>query len=289
VDPASQTALGAKCLICGYCLDALDPAGNCPECNFSIGRSLRGDLLLDSPGAHIACLRVGAHLILWGTLTFTAAGVTFFAWVWLTNKLNEIVGWNVVGAIIAACVIFFSGWFLFTSRDRGGFTPGIQTMRRATRVGVVVTAAGLTVIGGCLWFSYLAGDFVFDRGDLLSYMFGAVMAATPLLALATMIVSMLYLRRWSRRIPDDFIFRRARFMMWAWPALPVLQAVLLGGGQFLLAWVLGPGPSNLYAIAFVLFFASVLTFIILYAHLIFRTVRALSAVRRAQRAAAAAA
>jgi rubrerythrin len=287
-----QTPRGTKCRMCAYALETLDRRGRCPECNFEIERSLRGDLLLDSPPEHIARLRIGALLILWSAaLPIITAAMLIASIIYAigTNGWSEAAGWMMAGMMLCAYIAFFAGWVLFTDRDAGSFTPGIESMRLATRIAVLVSG---TIIG--FFIMYASGVGLYRGYGPYSGVLDAVVSVGYLGGLATsftaMILSMIYLRRWSQRLPDTFIFRRARLMMWAWPGLVVLFFLVLILQALFLFSLRSMGVGFVFGASIYLVYPlGLLVVAIFYIHLFVRVRRALGRVQEAQRNAAASA
>ncbi len=99
--PAGEVRCDTPCLDCGYNLRGLRAGGTCPECNFSIDRSLRGDRLLHASPHRLRRLVAGAELLFWGSavsLSATIAGAILFF-------TSILAGWPTAGLLTVSTVL----------------------------------------------------------------------------------------------------------------------------------------------------------------------------------------
>lgn len=220
---------GGACLICGYRLVGLDPAGLCPECGTPVERSVSGDLLSASDPAFVAALHRGARLAAMApivpclTLPFLllaplALGHPASAPVGITSLLAR-------GILLASLAGVLTGWWwLCTPDPQAPREPRTSDARFWMRTGVVVIAAAalLRLLSGAI--------LPFVVAQPVPPLDGAIILIALAAAITCFFASLLLLRRLAVRLPSPRLHRSARRMLWLGPllAVPGAACALLG-------------------------------------------------------------
>ncbi|MEL7474392.1 MAG: hypothetical protein AAGK04_13825 [Planctomycetota bacterium] len=228
----------AVCFGCGYRLVGLDPDGQCPECGFSVDRSLRGELLVNASPRYVTGVHRGVTTVFFGlvmSLLTNAAMIVFAVAVFIiaiaqaqgnqgglpfSPALLQVLP-TALGVLVALVMLF--GWWLASAPDPGytGRHDGSKA-RRWLRVSVCVLAVAqilnllMTTVmsGGVMSFGFLG----------LSMLVGFV----ALMAWGVwFFASMQYVRWMAPRIPDPAIGRAAKRNMWLLPLLYIPGSIVL--------------------------------------------------------------
>lgn len=99
--------MSARCIICDYDLQALDPAGKCPECGTPIERSLKGDQLRYADQNWLRTVHVGMRIIMWSVLSMVLASVLFAANIAITVLVKETSFASIYDVIAGILIWFF--------------------------------------------------------------------------------------------------------------------------------------------------------------------------------------
>jgi hypothetical protein len=219
---------GRICLRCTYELTGLPPAGSCPECGTPIVHSLRGNLLLFSAPEYVARLHLGTVLIITGTITQFVAMLAAFALAASTG-LAAAAGGTVGGiwlplealvnmAAVAASLVFFAGWWLFSQADPAYLARNDGgTARRLVRA-TTAAAAALTLLQTTLaWIAIPGGLSIAAVVSLL----GVVLWTVQYFA------SMVYIAWLAPRLPDQSAQAWAKMLLWLGPLLFTVGCLVL--------------------------------------------------------------
>jgi hypothetical protein len=207
---SDRRAREKPCLRCGYSLRRIDST-HCPECGLSVWLSLNQNDALDwsrpewlrrmSRGLWIMAAAQGLGLISFVLLAIVSIAATIG---WGPLSLAWIVTAQVIS--LAYLIIYNAGLLLLTwSEER--YPDRLETWRIASWI-----VAGVSAIFGLL---LIPLAFV----PLLG---GMVQLAMDFLILATGIVTLGYLRRLARRIPNSTLARICGWMMLL-PVIPFLK------------------------------------------------------------------
>ncbi len=231
------TPPGAHCKQCGYALQGLDPAGVCPECGFTLERSLTDDLLRNSSSEYLALLHRGVFLVLAGIIAQFLmiiggfAGAIFLG----VNGVNmaslelALTLMSLVGTVMIAW-----GWFEFSTPDPAftGRSDGSQA-RVVVRVAVIINAF-VTLVTGVAQFAFPAAGVAPGAVPTTVSAASVVLVVLSLIGFVAWAVSffaaMLYLKWLCPRIPNWRAWRRARTLMWLGPLLFTVGALCIGLG-----------------------------------------------------------
>lgn len=196
----------AECVGCGYDLRGLPLDAVCPECATSIQRSMRGDLLRNAPLAHLRRL--------------SSAGSYMSALVWIV-----LVSWCFppIGVIAAWC--WAVGWWgvLRPDPELRGNAPGERWRIAACLLTPVALLAGLVAVAAKVVMPSGVGAgaprlLVVPWSDL-------AVAVAIVAALAQHHTSLMFVRRFARRVPDRTLRARAGWLLWVGP---IPAAIWLG-------------------------------------------------------------
>lgn len=125
------------CIRCGYNLQGLPAAGNCPECGTPVERSLRGDLLAFSDAAYLRALLRGVTLIMTGILLVILNSIMGVVLLAVLGPGAAILS-GVIG--LAASGISIYGYYLYSSPDPGQLSENRgEQPRRIVRIMLLVT------------------------------------------------------------------------------------------------------------------------------------------------------
>jgi hypothetical protein len=167
-----------------------------------VTNSTQGDLLRFGDPQWVEKLAQGTRCILWGIVVALVSGLIGSV---LSRAKDPFLG-QVIG--IAGGLLGLYGAWLLTEPDPSGINEGrYVTARKLVRAAL---AAGL-----------LAEFFqlVVERGHLhplVTMGVGVIMAAAGLLGIVGEFARLYYLELLARRIPDDKLAGRARFLRWAY-------------------------------------------------------------------------
>lgn len=216
-------AVDLSCKRCGYNLRGLPEGGRCPECATPIGLAIRGSLLRFSDPRWIGRVAQGLRILVWSMPLWVVAAIaagTLSAWAHPVYAHVITLGVSVVG---------FVGAWLITLPDPSGYGEDPHlTARKAIRVALV--------------FGMLS-----DLAEIFSEAFPSrpmIMTALTLLGAATALVwvwgefaKFSYCEVLARRVPDEALVRRARWIKWGYTIS--LAAVSVLTGAMALMMVLG--------------------------------------------------
>jgi hypothetical protein len=223
-DDRGEIVIDHDCKKCGYNLRGLREDGRCPECGTPIGLSTTGDLLRFADPDWVEKVARGLTIILWMILGGLIAGI-------LAGLAGATVGQG-VGTVLTfgVALISFYGVWLMTEPDPSGIgeDPNI-TARKVIRVTLVI---GL--LNSPLRFALDA----LDLGAVGAILVGLAMILVGLIGLIGEVAKFIYYERLARRIPDDTLAARARFLKWAFPI--TLGVVALGGAVVMILQAIGP-------------------------------------------------
>jgi hypothetical protein len=213
-DERGEIVVDHECKKCGYNLRGLREEGRCPECGTPIGLSTTGDLLRFADPDWVEKVARGLTIILWMILGGLIGGV-------LAAGAGAIVG-KETGTIIIFVVqlVSFYGVWLMTEPDPSGIgeDPNI-TARKVIRITLVVGLLNSPL--------QLALD-AFDLPKAGVILVGLSMLLVGIVGLVGEFAKFIYYERLAKRIPDDALAGRARFLKWAFPT--ALGVLVVGAG-----------------------------------------------------------
>ena len=209
-----EIAVDHQCKRCAYNLRGLREDGRCPECGTPIGLSTRGDLLCFASPDWVDKVAHGLTIICWMLLVGVVGGVLSIV---ASRLISPVVGQGV--ALLAALGSYYGVWLL-TEPDPGGIGEDPHlTARKVVRLTLIVglcsqalgllqvSAAGLPkVVEQLLWLLIAVAGLVGLVGEFAKFNYYAALA---------------------RRVPDDALAKRVRFLKWAFTLS--LAIITLGG------------------------------------------------------------
>ena len=236
---------GRTCGQCGYALDGLTTADQCPECGTPGRLAMFGALLVTSDPEYLTTLCRGAAMILWslwaralllvvkivlamtqGVMTGTGAGA------------NRPTLWAVLNAsniLLDVCVTLLAlgGWWLLTTANPANDTASPQVRQDGLRLSI--RAMSLVMLAVVLL-------------ETLSVINATFMAVTPIASMAILglmilgyavigALQMAWIRTLARRLPDRNLASFAGTMILFHPLLVTIGCVFLGLGP-LAAWII---------------------------------------------------
>ncbi len=207
------------CRKCGYNLRGLSENTRCPECGVPVGLSLRGDLLRFADPDWVHQVARGLTIILW--MIPIQLVVSLIVGILAPGSLT-------VGALVglAAGIISFYGAWLMTEPDPSRVGEDVNiTARKVIRISLIVGLASQPLSIGL--------EHGGASGPILVVL-GLLSSAVTLVGLVGEFAKYIYYERLARRIPDDKLASRARFLRWAWTAA-LLLSTAFGGVIMLLA------------------------------------------------------
>ncbi len=213
-DERGEIVVDHECKKCGYNLRGLREDGRCPECGTPIGLSTTGDLLRFADPEWVEKVARGLKIILWMILVGLIAGILgVLAGATISEEAGTVLMF-VVG------LISFYGVWLMTEPDPSGIgeDPNI-TARKVIRITLVV---GL--LSSPLQLAVDALDLPY-AGVVLVGIAGVLVI---LVGLVGEFAKFIYYERLAKRIPDDSLAGRARFLKWGFTI--ALGLVAVGGG-----------------------------------------------------------
>lgn len=213
------------CVKCGYSIEGLFANGHCPECGTPVAESLRGDLLQHAGKDYLRTILTGHAWVLNGVLAIIVVQVTTLLGSIAAAMRGASTPPREFTAIVsllglAVSVWIFLGYVKLTEPDpqfNGLERP--DTARRLVRLGAIVTIV-VGVIASVLYLSTSVSGIVV-----------LVLAALQLVGLAAFAVQFLAMMNYTiwlgRRIPDQWIIRRAAMYRWLLPVVAVVGAIVL--------------------------------------------------------------
>ena len=242
-----------NCVGCSYNLRGLQTDGRCPECGYSIQRSLMGPLLRYSSAEYLKTLQQGVLLLIIAAFASVVIGIVATvleaAIAGITINQGGVPGpgggAGMAGPLAAlngahafvlfavealGAIVAIVGWYMLSVEDPSFVgTENGSKARRAVRILTMVRLAA--VLGGLL---FLGIDHLFQLSMAMSIAGGIVTEALPVLAWgAVMIVGMLYIEWLARRIPDEKMARQARRYAWLLPVIYIFLACCFGLGPLI--------------------------------------------------------
>jgi len=180
-----QIIADLPCHRCGYDVRGLSVDGMCPECNFPVRQSVRGNILIYSDPRWLRGVARGAQWMGWAGLIGLIVAV---AWLFTTYSLFSL-------GLFAAVVLFLIGAWMATSADPSGIDEGrCARLRVAARI---LLAAGLFAAP----VSHLRG-----RAPGVESLVRATTALFLAGGFGGVLAIVRYLQRLTLRIPDGRLF-----------------------------------------------------------------------------------
>lgn len=228
------------CLQCSYNLRGLDAGGVCPECRTPISRSLGTDARLAwSSPEYLAKVQRGLFLVVAGIFGQVLVMVLLMFGGLMFMAASRSSGPRGVGAatppwyfaasgLLSAALglVVLLGWWLVSEPDpRFANSPRDVSSRRFLRA-ATITQLALNVVNlgvGTVSASLTSSMVLFTGLTLLSTASWAV----------AFFAQMIYVRGLGERVPDAWIIRRAKLMLWLGPVLVTVGILLLGLGPLI--------------------------------------------------------
>jgi hypothetical protein len=194
------------CRRCGYNLRVLATSALCPECGTAVAVSLQGDLLRFSDPTWLDSLQRGVNLILVGiagTLVVIGAAIAMTLSRVSPRLIREI---SPLASLVPGLLMFGGTWLLTAADPSGVGEDQYGTARRVIRVALLIGLCEQVLRLGNLVVPLTFGTVIlFQIAWLIASFARLVVQAAELQ----------YLSKLARRIPDDKLSKRARFLMWA--------------------------------------------------------------------------
>ena len=198
------------CVQCGYNLHTLSTQGRCPECGLNVAESLRSDRLAWSDPHWRDYLTTGIAIQCWTVGLYTLIIPLLFI-----SALFHRSGWLHIGSLaLSVDLLLFVSYWLLTTAEYGKVERPGATLRRVFRVVMTITAS---------WqiFFYVVplGNWVLTAYSRLGL---AVMS------IVTACLFLLYVRQFSRRVPDRAAVRQWTILIFVTIIGYLLSEVLPG-------------------------------------------------------------
>lgn len=237
LDPRESTEVqvlpieGVSCKQCGYDLSGLSEEGVCPECGYSIERSLTEDLLENSSPGYLASLHLGVFLILTAIILKLLIFISAFAFgvtIAISGGSMVILSYSLLMASFLAAIFVAVGWWKFSAPDPA-FTGQLNgsTSRKVVRVTTLIIG-GVAVVD--LPLQIMTGGSGVGSLAVISDILGIV---SSIAWVTGFFAAMVYLRWLSPRIPDWRIHQRAKMLMWLEPILFTVGWMCFGLGPII--------------------------------------------------------
>jgi hypothetical protein len=228
------------CRQCGYDLRGLRHDGNCPECGLPVERSVHSNLVRYSDPAWIRKLRLGTILVYAGFAISILLGIALAVTVSVLGTPGGI-GPRTVELIgnLASLAIFLTGgvmilvgnWFLTTPDPSGIGEDDYGRPRLVARI--------LLVISG-LSFPVSSAIQLLDVTGIATIVWGVL---TTLIAVSGYVALLIYISRFTRRLPDTKLGKAAR-SVWKWIiGVTASYAVLMTVFATIVATAIFAGPG----------------------------------------------
>lgn len=257
------------CVGCGYNLRGLRSDGACPECGKPVADSLRGDLLRFAAPEYLASLHRGVFLVVASIIAQIISMMLIFIASVVGAALTaggggggaKVAGFLAVfptiggGLSVLFTFVTLFGWWKLSEPDPGytGRDDGSKS-RLWLRILVIVQATGAVVnyIFSILFPmaipALLAGLGGAGPGGAGGGAGGGAMAGAAIglgiVAIVIAILSglawaaafflqMIYVRWLAVRVPDEWIDKRAKLLLWLGPLLYVVGSLCIGLGPLI--------------------------------------------------------
>ncbi len=246
LDSDGRVAADVRCQSCGYNLRGISPDGRCPECRTEVGRSIHGGLLRYCDSQWVRQLAGGVSWIIvsillgipiWFSWRIDACGLT------ITPRLFATINLLGIGVGLVGC------WMVTTPDPGGAAAERRLSGRRVTRYMMVAWALSHVL----QFFPSLGTGIPWTRLTVLQLIPGV----------AAYVALCVHGRSLALRLPDHWLARQTRIVMWGIACTAVLGTPLIlipGFGTWMWMYVLAP-LMGLYGIwAFLLLFRYRLAF-----------------------------
>ncbi|MEK6674215.1 MAG: hypothetical protein AABZ47_01010 [Planctomycetota bacterium] len=217
-----------SCRRCSYNLRGLTTLGRCPECGTPVGLSTQGDLLRFADPDWVKTLAKGATWIIVGFLLGLFSGCIAGGISAATKTQWPLY----VVMLIVNCISLYGTWLL-TSPDPSHIGEDQYGKVRKMVRSIVLVGASNNLLG--------LMQHLTSWPWLIEVALGVLTLLISLVAVGGEFAKLLYFERLAKRIPNEFLVKRARLLRWAY--VIVLGGSVVGGSVVALVVLSKGSPS----------------------------------------------
>lgn len=230
------------CINCGYNLNGFSVDAVCPECGKPVADSVARDLFRDAPAEYVRSLYSGTKLVvgmilLLVVLALTSGVVSGLAGAQaITPAVHDAVavGTSVCGVICS--LLLTIGWWKLTEPNPEHPPEYSGGASRSLVRWMAVIHAAFSATQSIILLATGAYSFSATQNAQLSIGTGSLLAVVGLSLLGLVVFAvgyfaqMLYIGWMGPRLPNTWVTKRAKLMMWLGPLLYVVGALCIGLG-----------------------------------------------------------